>query len=485
VLAQRGPRRTSIARAASISVAFALLASACSGSEGDKAGGDSGERPVVLTLANTDPDPANIDSADFVAAVERISGGKIRIEAKFGWRSSETTERAEESAVDDVRGGRIDLAVIPARVWDRLGVTSFRALLAPFLVDSLALEQRVVASPLARRMLEGVEPLGLVGIAVIPGELRYPLGISRPLIGATDYIGATIGMRTAPSAEATFRALGASPITYDSGSISGLDGAELGVVTIAYNRYQKLARALTANVVFWPRAMTVVMNPHVFDALTTGQRDVLRRAGLEAAGSVVARIQHDTETWLNSVCRGSEFALVRASTSERATLRRAVGPLYHELERDPLTRELIAKIRQLRRDGPTLDIDTVRCTTQAAGANADALALQGRWKATLTREELRLSGASPGLADALRGSWTIEFEHGRFEIRREEGGGGTGAYAVDGHTIRFVWDTGVAVQQGEVFVSRWSMYRDRLSFSPVPGRTKMAGLDVEPFIRVR
>lgn len=485
MLARLGRGRTAVALKAPISVAVVLLASACSGSDGDKAGGDAVEKPVVLTLANTDPDPANIDSADFVAAVERLSRGKIRIEVKFGWRSSQTTERAEESAIDDVQAGKIDLAVIPARVWDRLGVTSFQALLAPFLVDNLALEQRVVTSPLARRMLEGVEPLGLVGIAVIPGELRYPLGISRSLIGAPDYIGATIGTRTSSIAIAALRALGASPANYDSGSISGLDGAELGLVTIAYNRYQELARTLTANVVFWPRAMTVVMNRQAFDALTTPQNDVLRRAGVEAAGPVVARIRHDAETWLNTVCRGNELALVRASRSERAALRRAVASVYDELERDPLTRELIVKIRQLRGQGQTSDVEPVRCATRRPGANADAPALQGRWNATLTREELRMSGASPGLADALRGSWTIEFEDGRFEIRRKEGGGGAGTYAVDGHRIRFVWDTGVAVQRGEVFVSRWSVYRDRLSFTPIPGRTKMAGLDVEPFTRVR
>ena len=98
---------------------------------------------------------------------------------------------------------------------------------------------------------------------------------------------------------------------------------------------------------------------------------------------------------------------------------------------------------------------------------------------------MRTTGASPGLADALRGSWTIEFEHGRFEIGHDDDGVGAGNYRVDGHSIRFVWDTGVAVQRGEVFVSRWSVYRDRLSFTPIAGRTKLAGLDVEPFIRVR
>src|SRR5215204_3647600 len=128
------------------------------------------EEGRCLDSANFDRDRANIDSADFVAAVEHLSSGKIRIEVKFGWRSTQPTERAEQSAVDDVRAGKIDLAVIPARVWDRLGVTS----------------------SLANRMLVGVERLGLVGIALIPGELRYPLGISRSLIGATDYVGATV-----------------------------------------------------------------------------------------------------------------------------------------------------------------------------------------------------------------------------------------------------------------------------------------------------
>jgi len=251
---------------------------------------------------------------------------------------------------------------------------------------------------------------------------------------------------------------------------------------VASNRYQESAQALTANVVFWPRAMTVVMNPHAFDALTTRQQDVLRRAAVDAVGPVVARIRHDADTWLNTVCRRNELALVQASRPERAELRRAVAPVYDELERDPLTRELILEIRRLRGHS---DADHVRCATRSAGATADAPALHGRWKATLTREELRMAGASPGLADALRGSWTIEVEHGRFEIRRREGGGGTGAYTVAGNSIRFVWETGVAVRRGEVFVSRWSVYRDKLSFTPIPGRTKMAGLDVEPFIRVR
>jgi TRAP-type C4-dicarboxylate transport system substrate-binding protein len=466
--------------------AVALVLSACTGSERDKSGGKSDEEPIVLTLANTDPDPTNLDSPDFVATVERLADHSIRIDVEFGWRSTERAEKAEELAIADVGAGKVDLAVIPARAWERVGVTSFRALLAPFLVDSLALEQRVLVSPLADRMLEGVEALGHVGIALMPGELRYPLGVAKPLIHPSDYRGATIGVRSTPVAERTFRALGAFPERYVPGAISGLDGVELGAVTIGTNRYEQQTRALTANVVFWPRVMTIVMNRQAYDALSEGQRDVLRQAAKESVRPLVERIQHDTETWLASACRRRDFTFVRASPVDRGALRRAVVPVYDELERDTHTRELIAAIRRLRTERPgATPADTLRCSTQPLSPGGDPSVLRGRWEATLTREALRRSGAAPGLVEALRGSWSVVFEAGRFEFRREEGGGGAGTYATDGNTIRFVWEGGIGIRRGEVFVSRWSVYRDRLRFWPVRGHTKLAGLDIEPFTRAR
>jgi TRAP-type C4-dicarboxylate transport system substrate-binding protein len=465
-------------------VVLALAAPACSGSDADKAGGPSTTGPVVLTLANLDPDRTNLDSPDFAAAVERLSGGSLRIDVRFGWRSEAGVGEAEEGTVDDVRAGRVDLAVIPIRAWDRVGVESFRALLAPLLVDSLALEQRVIRSPLAKRMLMGVEPLGLVGVALLPGELRSPLGVARPLVGAADYVGATVGVRQTPVARATFRALRAVPVAYAPGSISQLDGAELGAVTIASNAYQDSARALTANVVFWPRAMTIVMNRDAFHALTPRQQGVLLRAGLEAASAVEHVIRHETQTWLSAVCRKSRFAFVHASPSDRAALRRAVAPVYDELEQDALTRELIAGIRTLRSRAPALATQAIRCPSRDPVENADAAALQGRWSATLTREELLASGVAPGYADTLPGSWTLELGDGRFAFRRREGGGGTGTYTVRGGRIRFVWESGIGIRPDEIFESRWSVYRDRLTFSPVPGRQKLAGLDVEPWQRV-
>ena len=128
-------------------------ASACAGG-GDKAGGEEAADPRVLTLAAyAQPEPD-----DVVAAVQRLSGGSLRIKATTLWRDGEPDY--EEATIADVRRGDVDLAIVAARAFDLVGTTSFHAVLAPFLVDSLELEGRVLESQLAQRMLAGVENVG-------------------------------------------------------------------------------------------------------------------------------------------------------------------------------------------------------------------------------------------------------------------------------------------------------------------------------------
>lgn len=195
------------ARAAQAALAAALLvvSAGCGSSVSDKAGGSS-DKKVVLTLAEIDPDETTIWTPDFVAAVEDLSGGSLEVDVKYGWGSGHAVEDVEESTIEDVKEGTVDLAEIRAAAWDSVGVTSFAALLAPFLVDSLELERRVVEGSLARRMLSGVDEYGLVGLALIPGPLRYPLGITRPLTGLSGFDGAVVGLRPSGLHSAALRA---------------------------------------------------------------------------------------------------------------------------------------------------------------------------------------------------------------------------------------------------------------------------------------
>ena len=263
-----------------LAVVLALGAAACAGG-GDKAGGGSEPvadvaarpvgKPVTLTLAAVD----SLWAEEFSAAASRLSGGSIRIRPQYGGDAILDYER---TLVGHVRSGRADLASVGARAWDRMGVTSFQGFVAPFLVDSLELEQRVLGGPAARRALAGVERLGLVGLAVLPGPLRRPFGLSRPFLGPDDYRGATVGIRFGRVADSALRALGAAPTGYRIGGLGRVDGAELDPGTVRNNGYDARGSALTGNVVLWARPETIVISRAAFERLAPAQRAVLRRA---------------------------------------------------------------------------------------------------------------------------------------------------------------------------------------------------------------
>src|SRR4051794_8803528 len=149
----------------------ALALGGCGGGGGDKAGGNRVSKPTVLTFANGNGDPVELEP--FAQAVEQRSGGTLRIAFKNSWRSGE--REVERGLIRDVKTGKADLGWAGSRAFDDVGVSAFDALNAPLLVDSLPLEGAVLQSPLAGKMLDGLEPAGVTGLGLLPGPLRRPL----------------------------------------------------------------------------------------------------------------------------------------------------------------------------------------------------------------------------------------------------------------------------------------------------------------------
>jgi TRAP-type C4-dicarboxylate transport system substrate-binding protein len=328
-----------------IAAVLAFAAAGCGGGV-DKAGGRV-SKPLVLTLAAHDDDEAY---GTFAAAVKRLSGGSMRIRIAGNWRVTGDRRELdyERGIVDDVRRGKVAMGILGVRVWDTLGVRSFEALLAPFLVDSLALEGRALRSPLAPSALAAVEREGVVGIALLPGRLRRPFGITRLLVTPGDYRGAKVAIRLGIVAEETFRALGARPAPEVPVDFTGFDGAEVDPLTITENGWDQGVRGLTANVAFWPKAQTVVMNRKAYAALTPEQRRILAEAGREAVAPELAQIAREQRLGISILCGDHGFRFVNATPAEAVALRKAVQPVYARIERDPLTRRWIAQIARER-----------------------------------------------------------------------------------------------------------------------------------------
>jgi hypothetical protein len=335
-------------------------------------------------------------------------------------------------------------------------------------------------------MLAGVEPLGLVGVALVPGALRYPLGITEELIAPADYADTTIGIRPSGVAAATFGALGAEAKVVVPGSVAGLDGAELDPITIGTVRYDREARAITGNVVFWPRVMTIVMNGGSFARLSREQQAALRSAGREIVAPQLARVEAEAGQTMAYLCSG--FTVVYASTQELAALRAAVDPVYHELEDDETTRDLIAEIGSMRGTVPAGSDDIGGCPEPQGDADAasDPAQLAGRWEAQLTYEEL-VDVVESDLAEQLAGEWALVFEDGELRALGATTGeeAAVGAFEIDGNVVTIVWDHGIGIQPGGTETLEWSVYRGLLTFAPSATTSPDAQVfTIKPFVRV-
>ena len=461
-------RRPSLTRALALLAALAVIltAAACSGPGVDKAGGTRTQQPVVLTLADHEQTPDDVQF--WVDEVQRRSGGSLRIQVTNRWRDQEFAY--DKATIADVQAGKVQLAKVAARVYDTVGVDSFQALVAPFLIDNHPLERRVLGSDLMGEMLAGTSKLGLVGLAVLPNQLRKPLGVSRPLVTVEDYRDARIGVREGEVAKATFKALGATPVPATPNKpLDGMDGIELPFG--AMKDYEQQAKAVTANVTFWPKPTTLVINRKAFESLTPTQQEALR-----AAGSAVLSRQFDQQQRFSAedesvLCqRGLRF--VRASSQDLVALRRAVQPVYDKLQADAETRSFLQRILAMKHETRAAATpDNPPCSPSsaaAAGVTQKVTALDGVYRTSFTREELV---KSPLLVDAGEindqnwGDFTLTFDRGRvtFTQRNDLDHYSTaGSYTLDGKLITLTFTEGG--NAGETFSGVWSLYRGVLTF---------------------
>jgi TRAP-type C4-dicarboxylate transport system substrate-binding protein len=457
-----------MSRSALILLAIAVFAAGCGSSASDRAGGTTPAKPTVLTMANVNYAPEELEP--FASAVERVSGGRLRIRWLNEWGRAKgrlsVDERieggepgyGEANLIRDVQAGKADLGWAGSRAFDVVGAPAFGPLHAPMLIDSYALELEVLSGDLVARMLDSLDELGLEGIGVLPGPLRRPLA-KRPLLAPGDWSGALMGYQGGEQIERSLRALGAKPrLVPAGGSIATLDGIEQHVTAIAGNGYQREAPYLTGNVVLWPRPYVVFAGPGV----TAAQLDTLREAAQAAIPAVLDAVQRNEQEQLDAGCRrGMQVAI--APPASVSAMRQAFGPVYADLQRDESARRAIAEIE---RTGQALAAppDGARCEITSAAHGGRAIP-DGTYKVTITpRDALRagLPADDPFVRAGVSHS-TLELRDGDFLLTSDKDPDGwEGTYSVYRDRVKVTGLDGAVT-----FTARWSFDEGRLRFEDI------------------
>lgn len=444
----------------------ALVAGACSGpgSDGDKAGGAEQTEPQVLTMAQPNGVPP-LQLQSWADEVSERSSGTLEIDFKNDWRKGEADY--ESGTIEDVRGGKVDMGWVGARAFDRLGVNSFQALLAPLLIDSYDLQGAVFDAGVPDQMLEGVEEIDLVGIAVLPGPMRKVLGVSKPFVKPTDFAGTIVGLQDSAVADKTLTALGATPRPVPSAAeLDGLDGYEQQLSSIRRNHYSTEARYVTTNVNLWPRPLVIVMGAEAFESLPPEQHDTLRQAAVAAVPTALDDSRADDDEAAPALCREG-MTLAVASQSDLAELRTAVQPVYEQLDTDPATKAYIHTILDLKAN---LDADPEAPTCPAPDAeSASASAFpEGTYEMALTQQEA-IDGCLGVEVEYAETLFELTLDAGSLEQFEELGGRGgqrqagfIGTYEVFRDRIELTDDQGT-------MTARWTFDGKNLTFTDLEG----------------
>jgi TRAP-type C4-dicarboxylate transport system substrate-binding protein len=450
-----------------IVLAAAVLLAACGGggAVGDKAGGAG--TPLVLRLG-TEAGPSR-PSADqileYARRVEEASDGQVVIEPVWDAAGPQATEW-DQAVARMVVGGKLDMALIPARAWDTEGVTSLRALNAPLLVDSDALVEQIVTDDLAEDMLAGLEAAGVTGLALLPEGLRHLF-----LYGDHTLDDARGKHVRAPRSETTwalFEALGATPVDETS-----REEIEAGTVLGAESSFA-LATSLPVettaigNLTLFPKVNTLVVSSATFDDLTSTQQSILRDAARSTVTWAVEQTGTDAAHAKPYCDNGGR--IIHASAAEIEQARAAARPVYEVLEQDTGTAAAIARIEELKRDIPAVPPPATcdgrvesaadeKTGDPALGGEASEFP-DGIYRMEMTAEFLMDAGVDRETAANHDGMWTLTFQEGRFVEGTCEG-----TYSVKGGRVSILLgdDEGCGTSANkELFSAGWRLDGDQL-----------------------
>jgi TRAP-type transport system periplasmic protein len=234
-----------------LAAALALIFSTSAG------GGKTAVRHLRVGIADFVATPTQLA---FANNVRRLSHGSLVIELAPKYAGDIVDK--DRRVADALRAGDLEMAWLPTRVWELEGVSTFRALQAPFLITGYRLLGKVITGPVGRSMLAGTSRIGIRTLALTAVDLRRLLGVKRPFVALADFRGARISVAAgAETSEAAIAALGATPVNVGGGDLLAramrdgeVDGAETAWEFILANGYYAFARYVTGNVVLFARA---------------------------------------------------------------------------------------------------------------------------------------------------------------------------------------------------------------------------------------
>ncbi len=340
-------------RRAAVVLVVALSSAACSSQAegGDKAGGDPA--PVELRLGTSEfPGTPGAQIADrFAVALEEVSDGAVTVEMTYEIGAG--APAWDQAAIEALSAEEFDLALVPARAWRSVDVTSLDPLQLPTVVESDEQADRVAAASVATDLLGGLGEIGITGLGLYPEGPRSlaTFDDTAPLTAQT-LVGKTVRAPLAVIPWKSIEALGGTPVDpvdFDDQVASGEVQAAESSLALLGNLPTTRTRSMTANVSLYYKFQVLAMRTDFLDALDDEVRGWVQDATAEAATATRAdRVRHGQS--LEVAC-SSGGRVVLAGDEEVAAVQTVLRGVVEQAVKDQDTSRRVDAVREAA--GPT------------------------------------------------------------------------------------------------------------------------------------
>jgi TRAP-type C4-dicarboxylate transport system substrate-binding protein len=446
----------------------AVVLAGCGGAARTSKSGAPVRETVTLTLQM--PDAGDPVGERFAAEVRRRSGGSVRVKIDKAGRYDSRDPAAELRLARALQAGDEDIGYLAARAWSADGHSAFSALLAPFVITTYPVEQEVATGPIARQVL-GTLPPSVVGLALVPAQLRRVLAV-RPPVSMPALAGLRVRVVDNPQTASDFRALGAEPVQgLDSGKVwdelqaHRLDGAETSPSFVLQNNYLAVAKYLSSYALF-PKYQSIVLSARAWAGLSTGQRDAVRAAARSAVAFAGAQLERQERTDLAQLCRAG-LRVATPSVAQMTAL--AAAGAAADGDADP---RVVDALRALPGAGAQATVTALprACTDPAAAPPAPHATRvkfpEGVYVTTdSARDWLQGDVINPEFTTAI--TFRTRLKDGHWYQTQKPGFADqcpcSGTYTVTGDQIRFVWGDHSTTPE----TVKWSYFNRQLRFTLV------------------
>lgn len=408
-------RHRMIRQVAVLALGTALLGSGCTVTGTTKGGGK--RRPQVKTEAVTvrfaagERQPYDLIFAREVAS---LSKGLVKIDVvPYDERDSTIDERIAK----DLVAGRVEVADIASRAWLTLGVNSFTAYQAPFLVTSRELLDAAVRPPVAPALLDSLKEIGVTGLAVAPRSVRY-LFSTRPLATPGQFHGAVVRVNDDPLAEQAFSTLGATTDkTVEAGVATRqalrngqLTAVEADVQTARVNDYVGVAPYVLVGAPLYAKTTTFAANTARLKAMGPQVARWLERAATSAAAQV-SKTLNDEAAWSGACAAGVKPQQLLPTQLDE--LRAAELPVFNTIGASRRASLALDRIGWLAIQQPRLDPWTLCGRTPRAPSPTRPI--DGTYTTRITSDDVLAAGDCVTCGND--GSYMLTIHDGRYALQ--------------------------------------------------------------------